>query len=57
MAQGYIVGNFDEEEQPKMMSIMTLTVVLGPIIGPLAGGYLVNAYSWRCIFLSMYQSA
>ena len=50
MAQGYIVGNFDEEEQPKMMSIMTLTVVLGPIIGPLAGGYLVNAYSWRCIF-------
>ena len=50
MAQGYIVGNFDEEEQPKMMSIMTLTVVLGPIIGPIAGGYLVNAYSWRCIF-------
>jgi DHA2 family multidrug resistance protein len=50
MAQGYIVGNFNEEEQPKMMSIMTLTVVLGPIIGPLAGGYLVNAYSWRCIF-------
>lgn len=50
MAQGYIVGNFNEEEQPKMMTIMTLTVVLGPILGPLAGGYLVNAYSWRCIF-------
>lgn len=50
MAQGYIVGNFDEEEQPKMMSLMTLTVVLGPIIGPIMGGYLVNQYSWRCIF-------
>lgn len=50
MAQGYIVSNFTQEEQPKMMSLMTLTVVLGPIIGPLVGGYLVNEYSWRCIF-------
>jgi DHA2 family multidrug resistance protein len=50
MAQSYIVSNFNEQERPKMMVFYTLAVVLGPIIGPIMGGYLVEQYNWRCIF-------
>lgn len=50
MAQGYIGGNFNEKERPAMMSILTLTMVMGPIIGPIIGGYLVETYNWRWIF-------
>ncbi|WP_454715815.1 MFS transporter [Caulobacter segnis] len=32
------------------MSILTIPAVLGPIIGPLIGGFIVEAASWRWIF-------
>lgn len=50
-AQGYIAANFSEDERPKMMAILTMAMVLGPIIGPIMGGILVANYSWRWIFL------
>ena len=54
MAQGYISENFNDEERPKMMSVLTLTMVLGPIIGPIMGGYLVQTFDWRwCFFVNV----
>ena len=38
LAQGYIAENFNEEERPKMTALLTITMVLGPIIGPVLGG-------------------
>jgi EmrB/QacA subfamily drug resistance transporter len=34
----------------KAMSILTVPAVLGPILGPLIGGVIVEAASWRWIF-------
>ncbi len=50
LAQGYIIENFDTKERPTMMLIFSMCVVLGPIIGPLFGGYIVEHMSWRWIF-------
>ncbi len=35
----------------RAMSILTVPAVLGPILGPLIGGVIVEAASWRWIFL------
>ncbi len=50
MAQSYIVNHFGEEERGKMMSVLTTTLVTGPIIGPTFGGYLVQNINWSWIF-------
>ncbi|MCC2644973.1 MAG: transporter [Burkholderiales bacterium] len=50
LAQAYIVDNFSQEEQPKIMTVYSMCLVLGPVIGPLFGGYLVEHLSWRWIF-------
>ncbi|MCC2625380.1 MAG: transporter [Burkholderiales bacterium] len=50
LAQAYIVENFSHEEQPKIMTVYSMCLVLGPVIGPLFGGYLVEHLSWRWIF-------
>jgi DHA2 family multidrug resistance protein len=33
------------------MSIFSIGVMFGPILGPFLGGYIVNNYSWRWMFL------
>jgi DHA2 family multidrug resistance protein len=50
LAQGYIVDNYNNEERPKIMMVYSLCVVMGPIAGPLFGGFIVESMSWRWIF-------
>lgn len=50
LAQSYVVDNFSEQEQPKIITIVTLCIVLGPIIGPVMGGTIIEHASWRWIF-------
>ncbi len=50
LAQSYVVGNFTEEEQPKIMTIVTVCIVLGPIIGPIMGGVIIENWNWRWVF-------
>jgi MFS transporter, DHA2 family, multidrug resistance protein len=50
LAQAYIVDNFTKEEQPKIMTVYSLCLVMGPVIGPIFGGYIVQNMSWRWIF-------
>ena len=50
LAQSYVVGNFTEQEQPKIMSIVTICIVLGPIIGPVMGGTIIENWNWRWVF-------
>ncbi|HEX4182554.1 MAG TPA: DHA2 family efflux MFS transporter permease subunit [Caulobacteraceae bacterium] len=35
---------------PRVMSIWSAAVILGPIIGPALGGWLTESYSWRWVF-------
>jgi EmrB/QacA subfamily drug resistance transporter len=39
------------EERGRMMSVMGVPMLLGPVLGPLLGGWLVQGVSWRLIFV------
>lgn len=44
------------EKMGTAMGLWGLAAILGPSIGPTLGGYLVDAFSWEWIFLSIYPS-
>ena len=50
LAQSYVVSNFTEKEQPKIMTVVTICIVLGPIIGPVMGGTIIENWNWRWVF-------
>jgi DHA2 family multidrug resistance protein len=50
IAQAYIAQKFKNKEQQIMMTIFSLIVVMGPIIGPILGGALCENMTWRWIF-------
>jgi DHA2 family multidrug resistance protein len=33
------------------MSIFSIGVIFAPILGPVIGGWIVDSYSWRWMFL------
>lgn len=39
------------ERVGRVMSVLGIPIVLGPICGPVLGGWLVEAFSWRWVFL------
>ncbi|KAF6828370.1 MFS multidrug transporter [Colletotrichum plurivorum] len=43
---------FNTEERGKAISIYSLAPLLGPAIGPIAGGFIAQETSWRWIFYS-----
>jgi MFS transporter, DHA2 family, multidrug resistance protein len=49
-AQTVMLNASTAEERPKMMALFTQGVMLGPIAGPLLGGYITESYSWRWVF-------
>jgi DHA2 family multidrug resistance protein len=36
--------------QPRAMAIWSMSVVIGPIVGPVLGGWLTESYNWRWVF-------
>lgn len=42
---------FDEKDLPKVFGMMGLTQVLANLVGPLMGGYISDALSWRIGFM------
>ena len=50
LAQTVILDTSTAAERPKMMSIYTQGVMLGPISGPIIGGFLTDNYNWRWVF-------
>ena len=50
LAQTVILDSSTAAERPRMMSIYTQGIMLGPISGPIIGGYLTDNFSWRWVF-------
>ena len=50
LSQAIMLEAFPPEERGKAMAAWGVCVVVAPILGPLAGGWLTDSYSWRWIF-------
>ena len=50
VCQAIVQSTFPRHMYAKAMAIFGMGVIIGPIIGPVAGGYLSEAYSWRWVF-------
>lgn len=47
---GTISDMFPVEQRGKAMSIWAMGPMLGPCVGPVAGGYMIEAIGWRWVF-------
>ncbi|MFI5197684.1 MAG: MFS transporter [Thermoanaerobaculia bacterium] len=45
-----IVRTFDRSELVRAMSFVTIPALIGPMLGPVAGGLIVGYFHWRLIF-------
>ncbi len=50
VCQAIVQSTFPRHMYAKAMAFFGMGVIIGPIIGPVAGGYLSEAYSWRWVF-------
>src|ERR1700689_4902551 len=50
LSQAILMETFPPEEQAMAMSVWGLGMMLGPVMGPLLGGWITDNYSWRWIF-------
>ena len=51
LSQSLILDAFSSKERGKAMAWWTFGLLIGPVIGPILGGYLTEEYGWRWIFL------
>lgn len=49
-SQAILIDSFPAEKQGTAMSLFGIAALIGPIVGPTLGGWLVVNYDWRWIF-------
>jgi len=50
MSQAILMETFPAKEQAMAMAVWGIGMMVGPIIGPVLGGWITDNYSWRWIF-------
>jgi MFS transporter, DHA2 family, multidrug resistance protein len=50
LTQTLLLRIFPRDQHSKAMALWAMTIVVGPIIGPILGGYISDNYSWEWIF-------
>ena len=50
LSQTVMLDIFPQHMVPRVMSIWSSAVILGPILGPALGGWLTESLSWRWVF-------
>ena len=49
--QSIILDTFPPAQRGKAFAITAMATIVAPVLGPTLGGYLVDTYNWRWIFL------
>jgi MFS transporter, DHA2 family, multidrug resistance protein len=50
LSQTVLLNINTKEQQGPAMALWGIAVMAGPVLGPVLGGYLTEAYSWRYVF-------
>jgi DHA2 family multidrug resistance protein len=50
VSQAIVLDSYPKERHGAVIAIFGMGSVIGPIVGPVAGGYLSEAYNWRWVF-------
>ncbi len=51
LSQSLLMMNYPPERRTMALAIWAMTVTLGPMIGPILGGWITSNYHWSWIFL------
>jgi DHA2 family multidrug resistance protein len=50
LGQSVLLDIYTEEERGSAMAVFGVSVMVGPVLGPVIGGWLTDHYSWRWVF-------
>jgi DHA2 family multidrug resistance protein len=50
LSQAVMLGLYPQRLMPRVMSIWSAAVILGPIVGPTLGGWITENLTWRWVF-------
>src|SRR5271169_605154 len=50
LSQSVLLNIYPRERQGSAMAMWGVAVMAGPVLGPVLGGWLTEAYSWRYVF-------
>ena len=50
-SQALLIATFPPEKRPVALGIWSMTALVGPILGPIMGGYISDNFHWGWIFL------
>ena len=50
VSQAIVLNTYPKHQHGAVIAIFGMGAVLGPIVGPVAGGWLSEAYDWRWVF-------
>lgn len=53
LSQTILFDSFPRRQHRMITSVYGMTVVIGPVIGPILGGYMSDLYSWRWAFYGL----
>ncbi len=54
LSQSILLDTYPRNETARAMGIFSMGVMVGPILGPIIGGYLTDQYSWRwCFYINV----
>jgi len=51
LSQALLINNFPPDKRGMALAVWVMTIVIGPIIGPILGGWITDNYHWSWIFL------
>src|SRR4051794_8683847 len=57
IAQSILLDIYTPEERGSAMALFGVSVMVGPVLGPVIGGWLTEHMSWRWVFSSTCRSA